>query len=135
MSDAEKRKFTRIPFEIAITLSTESLRISASRMRNVSLGGMFVLTHETLPLDSLCAVEIDLIGPASLLRVRLEADVIRVEPDGLALKFTKMDMDSLIHLKHLITIHADTPEIIDKEYYKTLIGVEPPPVKSEEIDS
>jgi hypothetical protein len=129
MSDAEKRKFTRIPFEIAIRLSTDTQRISASRMRNVSLGGMFVLTRETLPVNSLCVVEIDLIGPASLLRIRLEADAIRSEPDGIALKFTKMDMDSLIHLKHLITIHADTPEIIEDEYYKTLIGVEPPPVK------
>ena len=130
MLDTEKRKFTRIPFETEITLSTDTQRISASRMRNVSLGGMFVLTTETLPLNALCVVEIDLIGPASLLRMRLEADVIRVEPDGIAVKFTKMDMDSLVHLRHLITIHADSPEHIDEEYYKTLFGVEPPPLKT-----
>jgi len=126
MSSTEKRKFTRIPFETEIRLATDTQRISASRMRNISLGGMFVVTEETLPLDSLCEVEIDLIGPASLLRIRLEADVIRVEPGGIAIKFTKMDMDSLVHLKHLITVHAGSPEIIDEEYYRTLFGVEPP---------
>lgn len=129
MSDSEKRKFTRIPFEIAISLSTDTQRISASRMRDVSLGGMFVFTGETLPLNSLCNVEIEVIGPGSQLRVRLEADVIRIEPDGIALKFAKMDMNSLIHLKHLITIHAEAPEVIDEEYFKRLIGVDPPPAK------
>ncbi|MCA1961005.1 MAG: PilZ domain-containing protein [Desulfomonile sp.] len=126
MSGTEKRKFTRIPFETEIRLSTDTQRISASRMRNISLGGMFVVTGETLPLDSICQVEIDLIGPASLLRIRLEADVVRVEPDGIAVKFTKMDMDSLVHLRHLITIHAGSPETIEEEYYRTLFGVEPP---------
>lgn len=131
MSVGEKRKFTRIPFETEIRLSTADKSIRASRMRNVSLGGMLVVSEDTLPLNSLCQVEIDLIGPASLLRIRLEAEVVRLEPGAVAVNFTKMDMDSLVHLRHLITIHADCPEIIDHEYYKTLFGVDPPSLTPE----
>lgn len=126
MSSSEKRKFTRVPFETAVRVSTEEVNVTSSQIRNVSLGGMFIHTTERLPIDARCKIEIDLIGPASLLRIQMEGEVIRVDPEGVAVKFTKMDMDSLIHLKHLISISAEHPEAIDNEYYKTLFEVDPP---------
>jgi c-di-GMP-binding flagellar brake protein YcgR len=121
----EKREFTRVDFETAIQVSTEELSITSSRTRNISLGGLFIYTGELLPRGAECVVNIELIGPATLLRIRVEGEVVRVEEDGVAVRFTRMDTDSLIHLKHLVTIKAADPEKIRREYFEDLLAIEP----------
>lgn len=121
----EKREFTRVEFETAIQVSTDQLSITSSRMRNISLGGLFVYTSEPVPKGAECVVNIELIGPTTLLRIRVEGEVVRVEEDGVAVRFTGMDTDSLIHLKHLVTINAADPEKIRREYFEDLLAIEP----------
>jgi len=120
----EKRKFTRIDFRTEIKVSTGEAEIISSNMRNVSLGGIFIDTEETIPVGAECAITIDLVGPASSLRFLVEGEVVRKDEEGIAVRFTRMDADSLIHLRHLIKIHADDPATIDQEYYRKLLEIE-----------
>ncbi len=62
----------------------------------------------TLPEKTPCTLNIELFGPASLLSIRMEAEVVRVDGNGNAVEFTNMDLDSLIHLRHLIRVHSMT---------------------------
>jgi len=78
---------------------------------------------EPLPVGAHCAVNIDIIGPASRLKIRVEGEVARVEEDGVALIFSKIDCDSMSHLRHLIKIHAEDPETIDEEYFQELFEI------------
>ncbi len=122
----EKRKFTRVPFSTKVGLTFGDQIIVANEMRNVSLGGALVLTTECLPPETVCQLDIELIGPASLLCIRVEGEVLRCDSDGMAIKFTKIDLDSLIHLSHLIKICASDPEIIDLEYTHNLLEIQEP---------
>jgi DNA-directed RNA polymerase subunit E'/Rpb7 len=58
--------------------------------------------------------------------MEVEGDVVRCEEQGMAVKFTRIDVDSLIHLKHLIKVHAKDPETIAVEYERTLLEVKEP---------
>lgn len=120
----EKRKFTRIDFRTEIKVSAGEADIISSNMRNVSLGGIFIDTKETIPVGAECVITIDLVGPASSLRFLVEGEVVRQDEGGIAVRFTRMDADSLIHLRHLIKIHADDPSTIDQEYYRKLLEIE-----------
>ncbi|MBI5569546.1 MAG: PilZ domain-containing protein [Desulfomonile tiedjei] len=122
----EKRKFTRVPFSTKVGLTVDDHTIFANEMRNVSLGGALVLTAESLPPGTVCQLDIELIGPASLLCIRVEGEVLRCDPDGMAIKFTRIDLDSLIHLSHLIKICASDPELIDLEYTHNLLEIREP---------
>jgi hypothetical protein len=123
MRDEEKRKFTRVLFRTQIRILSASSSFVANTLRNISLGGAFIETTYQLPEGAPCALEIDLTGPASLLRVQVEGDVVRCENDGIAVKFTKIDLDSLIHLRHLIKVHAEDPDTINNEYEGHLLEV------------
>ena len=119
-----KRKYTRVDFETTVKVATASAEVLATRIRDISLGGLFIMTDEPLPLGAQCTVYLDLKGPASLLHIKVEGEVVRVEENGVGLVFTKMDADSLIHLHHLVKIHAQDPTRIDNEYYKELLEVD-----------
>jgi c-di-GMP-binding flagellar brake protein YcgR len=121
----EKRKFTRILFETTIKVTSGKTVIVSNRLRDISLGGAFLFTSETsLPANTSCILEIDLIGRASLLRIQIEAEVVRVDEEGMAVRFTKIDLDSLVHLRHLIRVHAQDPRAMDAEYDTALLELD-----------
>jgi len=125
MPDKEKRQFTRVPFRTEAKILTSSRVISSNKLRNISLGGAFVEVHEHLPEGEPCVLSVDLIGAASLLRIQVDGHVVRVEEDGIAVKFTKIDLDSLIHLRHLIKVHAMDPDVVDSEFTENLLEIKP----------
>ena len=118
----EKRRFTRVLFETTIKITAGKTIIMSNRLRDISLGGAFLFTSGTsLAAGTSCVLGIDLIGRASLLRIQVEAEVIRADDEGIAVKFTKIDLDSLVHLRHLIAVHAQDPKAVDVEYDKGLL--------------
>ena len=123
MNDEEKRQFTRIPFRTEARISAGAKVISSNNLRNISLGGAFVEVNERLPEGEVCVLSVDLIGPASLLRIQVDGYVVRAEDDGIAVKFTRIDLDSLIHLRHLIKVHAMDPEVVDSEFTENLLDI------------
>lgn len=124
MPGPEDRKFTRIPFETEVKVCWEDTVITSTRVRDISLGGIFVLTEGPLPIGLQCIVAIELRGPATLLKIQVEGEVVRAEEDGAGLIFTKMDADSLVHLRHLMKILSEDPETIDQEYFHELLRVQ-----------
>lgn len=121
----EKRKFTRIAFEIDARVTSGGSVIQSDKVRNVSLGGMFIHSREPLPQGAQCEVEMGVTGPATSLQMRVEGEVVRVETEGFAIRFTKMDVDSLIYLRHLIRIRCTDPEQHDREYCTKLLQIDP----------
>jgi hypothetical protein len=126
MTAGEQRKFTRVRFETTVRITTRDRVLVSQSLRNVSLGGVYVRVVDQLPLGTSCGLAIELKGPGSLLSIQAEGEVVRVDPDeGMALQFTSIDLDGLIHLRHLIRIYAEDPEVVDLEFRGTLLGREP----------
>jgi hypothetical protein len=123
MPDSEKRKFTRIKFDTEVKLTADQTVIVSNQLRDVSLGGAFVCSPQTLPKGTICVLEIKLVGPASLLRIGVEGQVVREEEDGMAVKFTRIDLDSLIHLRHIIAIRSGDPKGVDDEFSRELLEI------------
>jgi hypothetical protein len=125
MKEHEKRKFTRIPFRTEIKITAEKRVVFSNELSNISLGGAYVeTTDEGLPIGEPCVFLIDLVGPASLLRVRVEGEIVRSDEKGIGVTFTQMDLDSLVHLKHLIKVHAQDPDLIDHEFLEHLVELQ-----------
>jgi hypothetical protein len=125
MNENEKRKFTRIPFRTEIKITAGDRVVFSNELSNLSLGGAYVeTTGEPLPIGDPCVFVIDLVGPASLLRVRVEGEIVRSDGKGIGVTFTQMDLDSLIHLKHLIKVHAEDPDLIDHEFVEHLVELQ-----------
>ena len=122
----EKRKFTRTPFRTEIRVISDDRIVVSNHLRDVSLGGAYILVEKPLDEGTLCILSIDLIGPRSLLRVEIEGEVIRVEDQGMAVKFTRIDVDSFVHLRHLIKVHSQDPDTIDTEFESNFLEQQEP---------
>jgi len=123
MEFSERRKFTRAPFETEIRVTADEGIVVSNRLRDISLGGAYIYSERSPKEGSPCTLVIDLIGPRTLLRIEVEGDVVRCEDQGMAVKFTQIDVDSLIHLRHLIQVHAKAPEVIALEFAEKLLAV------------
>ena len=124
MSITEKREFTRVPFRTEVKLSASGKTIISNKLRNISLGGAFISSDETFPPGTMCLLEIKLTGPASLLKIGIEAKVVRTKENGIGVKFTRMDVDSLIHLRHIVRIQSGDPKEVDLEYSQKLLQID-----------
>jgi PilZ domain len=122
MTMPERRDFTRIAVEIEIKVENEGTTVSSDRLRDIGLGGAFIVTEDKPSVGSPLDLTLSVVGPSSFLRMEVQAEVIRQDDNGVAIEFTKIDVDSLIHLHHLIKIHSRDPGVVDKEFVHNLIG-------------
>ncbi len=94
-----KKEIYRHTIHTRITITAAETIYVSNKLRDISLGGAYIAIEAPLPEATTCTLDIDLIGPASLLRIQVEGEVVRAQEDGVAVKFTRIDLDSLLHLK------------------------------------
>ncbi len=99
-----------------INVSPGEAGLVKRELRDISLGGAFILNGNPLPVGTECLLGFEVSGPSSVLRVELEGEVIRTDSQGMAILFTRVDVDSLLHLRHLVALHSQSPEAIGAEF-------------------
>lgn len=109
----EKRRFSRIGFNVRARLVVGDREFAVERIANLSVGGCLLELDETLPAGAACLFTILLprMGPG----VEVHGEVARAA-DGLAsLKFTRIDPENLFHLQNIIRYNAEDPDQIEEE--------------------
>lgn len=104
----DKRGRIRAPFKIKITLITSVKKIEIGDSRNISLNGVFVETHEKLPIGSECRVLITLTEIKPSIILSIESEIVRHDPTGMGITFKKMEVDDYEHLRNIVLYN--TPE-------------------------
>ena len=117
MSD-DSRRFTRIPFKMNTEIEINDDTYSTDNITNLSVGGCL------LPIDiepqpgTDCRVKISLEGTAEEIAIRIDGEIVRSIPEGLAVKFVRIDPESLFHLQNVIKYNSPDADIIDSEIIK-----------------
>jgi hypothetical protein len=96
-----QRRFTRLPLQAKVSITSKDHSFTASSL-NISIRGMFVLTHETVPVGE--RVDVNLMMPRASLcpLIQLRGVVTRAEYSGIALEFEGMDPDAFQALKSIL---------------------------------
>ncbi|MEW6350916.1 MAG: PilZ domain-containing protein [Thermodesulfobacteriota bacterium] len=115
----ERRHFTRVVVRMQITVSHGEAGLIARELQDISMGGAFIVNGTPLPVGTACVLSLEVSGPSSVLQIELEGEVIRTDGTGMAIRFTKIDLDSFLHLRHLVKLFSRDPETIDAELQKT----------------
>lgn len=115
-SGANRREFTRVPFQIDVELTTEQSPLLVCRLRDVSLNGLYLICDTPLPLGSDCRVVLLLGGPEHPSRIEVHATVVRVEAGGMGLQITGiLGGESFEHLRNLVLYNASQREQVEQE--------------------
>ncbi|MFA7348408.1 MAG: PilZ domain-containing protein [Desulfurivibrionaceae bacterium] len=110
-----KRKNTRVPFQVIIGLDFPDRNHAECEIADLSLKGVFVLGVTGHTVGEKCLVSLRLVGSTSHLTLKMKGTVVRVAEDGLALHFYEMDLDSFFHLKNILYYNSKDPDALDDE--------------------
>jgi len=113
------RNFTRVDIsEFASVKQGE--RIFFGNVINVSLQGLYVKTHEEIPLNIPLEVTVYHTPNNS---IRLLANVVRQDVSGVGIQIKEMDTNSFVKLKNVIEEHCDDLELILHETIKVASSI------------
>ena len=105
------RNFTRVDFSEFASIRFED-KVYFGNVINISLQGLFVKTHEDIPLNTSVDVTV---YHSSNHSIRLSVSVLRQDSTGVAMQIRKMDSNSFARLKNIIAKRCFDHELIRKE--------------------
>lgn len=108
------RKFSRVNFNVGATIKTADRQFQGA-VENLSMAGMFLVTNEQLAEGEAVDITIVLTGTLPEIAVDFNGIVTRIAEDGVGFTFEKMDLDSYMHLKNIISYNIDDAEKVLEE--------------------
>jgi len=111
----EKRRFTRVLFKVKAEMTVNDVLYSSEKINNLSVGGCLLPIEADVETGTKCRLKIMLSGANSKLSVHVGGKIIRCEPEGVAMKFTEIDPDSLFHLQNIIRYNHPDTDKVDQE--------------------
>lgn len=113
------RKFSRVKFCVDATVKTGDRQFNGG-VENLSMSGMFLVTEERLPMDDSADITIGLTGTSPQISVNFTGRVSRIDENGMAFTFQKIDLDSYTHLKNIIAYNIEDSEKVMEEIYTSI---------------
>jgi len=109
----EKRKFSRIVFDVEAKLTVGGDDYILDRITNLSVGGCLLTVSGSFTVDQECTVTILLsrMEPGVL----VYGKIVRVAEGEVSVQFTSVTPENLQHLQNIIRYNVDNPDIIDEE--------------------
>lgn len=114
----EKRRFSRIGFNMAAELTVDDHVYSFSQVDNLSVGGCLFETAADLQVGAACRLWIPLEPTDPKLGVEVFGEIIRCDQGMVSVHFIRIDPESLFHLQNIIRYNALDPERIEGEIKK-----------------
>lgn len=108
----EKRRFNRVSFRVKAEMTVNNTLYCVEEIDNLSINGCLLPIKVDIKLETECTISIMMSGTSSELNVKVLGNVIRCDQDGVAVKFTRIDPDSLFHLRNIIRYNVPDHNII-----------------------
>lgn len=119
MGEKEKRRFSRIVFHTLVEIVKKSFAIPGE-LHDLSLKGAFVNCREKIPVGQSVNLVLYLGEPDQGLKLLINGKVVRTTPEGMAIDFQSMDIDTFSVLKEIIAYNLGTEEKTQEEILRYL---------------
>jgi len=115
MCGINRRKNVRVHFVTKTSLTFADKTFSDLETKDLCIRGMFVVGAPGVTAGELCTVTVVLSGATTELTVKTKGEVVRVDEDGIAVRFLETDLDSFFHLKNIVYFNTDDPDQVMDE--------------------
>lgn len=112
-AEAQQRKFSRIPFDINVTLHDDQQRWE-TRLLDISLHGALIKAPATFTAaaEKRYRLAVHLEGGPEIC---MDVEVVHRENDKLGLNCTDINVDSITHLRRLVELNLGDPTLLERE--------------------
>lgn len=111
---AERRRFSRVDFEAAVTLSNPSGQWKA-KLYDISLKGALITKPQHWVGNKGDHYLVEIHPPETPFAIRMEMEATHVENDKVGLLCLHIDLDSISHLRRLVELNVGDSEILNRE--------------------
>lgn len=114
----DKRKFSRIPVKVDAELTAGDTSFRVEEIMNLGMGGCRLPITADLKVGTVCYVRILLNAAESEISVEIAGEIKRSTPGTVAVQFTRIDPDSLFHLRNIVRYNCPDADVVDREISK-----------------
>ncbi|NVK41827.1 MAG: PilZ domain-containing protein [Oceanospirillaceae bacterium] len=118
---ADRRRFTRIPFDAECEMHTTDGRATVLRLADISLHGALAEADKPLPLNVGDVAELQIYLTNDIL-IRMPVRLVHAEPPGYGFRTGKMDLDSISHLRRLVELNLGDETLLERELDQLVSG-------------
>lgn len=111
----EKRRFSRIVFTMNAELAVRGRLFKVAEIANLSVGGCQIDIGEDFPAGMECNLVIVLNPADRTMNVEVDGEVIRSSKGVVAVKFSSIAPEALVHLQNIIRYNSPDPDRIEQE--------------------
>lgn len=115
-SEENRRRFSRVLFNRTARLYLGGRRYEHEKIRDLSIGGVFVEGQYKANPGEICELELHESGRHSSLILRFTARIVRITDDGVALEFIDMGPDAYMFLQTMVLYSSDDPYTVAQEF-------------------
>jgi len=111
----EKRRFLRFPFNTKADFSVEGISYEVDEIINLSIGGCLLSIPVNPDPGTPCTLRINLGLRGNDPIVSIAGHIVRCDQGIVAVKFTRIDPESLLHLQKIALYNSHNPERVEQE--------------------
>lgn len=110
----EKRHFSRVDYHVHAVMTCDGETFTAD-VENLSLHGVLVRSGRAIPMGKQIEMTISLSGITPPVEIQLCGQLVRAQGDLLGIKFDRIDLDSFVHLRNIVSIcKGDADSVMDE---------------------
>ena len=113
MTDNDKRRFTRVPFDAEVVLHYGA-RAWPTDVVDVSSKGLLAVAPEDFNVAPGESMGVDLILNEEI-SIDTQCTLMHRTGDRIGLRIDRIDMESIIHLRRLLELNLGDPELLERE--------------------
>ena len=110
----ERRRFTRIPFEASVSLSSPAGSWTA-KLLDVSLNGALISLPQNWPASNNESFLLEINVADNIFKIKMEATATHTDKESVGLRCDHIDIDSASHLRRLVELNVGDEEILNRE--------------------
>ncbi|HOQ32713.1 MAG TPA: PilZ domain-containing protein [Candidatus Hydrogenedens sp.] len=110
------REFTRCNICLKAEVRLANGILLEGETENISMKGLWFRTEKTFPKDTPVRVHLYLSGTMEKESLDIRGFVVRIEADGMGIRFEEIDSDSVEHLQRLLMYNAIEIDKIHQEF-------------------
>ncbi len=110
----DRRDNVRVSFHATVDLDFAGHRYSDCETENLSTKGVLVLGITDRAEGDPCDIILHLTGTRDDISLTMQGEVVRLEEEGIGIRFVEIDLDSYTHLRNIIYYNADDPDALDE---------------------
>jgi hypothetical protein len=114
----ERRRFSRVPFKVNTEVAINDVVYRVDEIINLSVGGCLLPIKADLASGTPCDIKIFLSGTDCEMSIRIDGVINRRDGDTVAVRFARINPESLIHLQNIVRYNSPDADVIESEIVK-----------------